>query len=100
MATIKKHICTLGIIGTLTFILFIVTAQAEQPVDCLVFYDMKNTTVVETQDLIIMGSEAKGIVLDNTGSKFFDNSTVHIVGLMKIDKGKLTNSFVGAITGK
>jgi hypothetical protein len=95
MATIKKPICALGIIGILTFILFIVTAQAEQPVDCLVFYDMKNTTVVETQDLIIMGSEAKGIVLDNTESKFFDNSTVHLVGVMKIDKGKVTGSNLG-----
>ncbi len=95
MVTIRKPICALGIIGILTFILFIVTAQAEQPVDCLVFYDMKNTTVVETQDLIIIGSEAKGIVLDNTESKFFDNSTVHLVGVMKIDKGKVTGSNLG-----
>jgi len=93
METIKKTICTLGIIGIFTFILFIVTAQAEKPVDCLVCYDMKIITVVETQDLIIMGSEAKGIVLDNTESKFFDNSTTHGVGLIKIDKGKVTGSF-------
>ena len=80
METIKKPICTLGIIGIFTFILFIVTAQAEQPVDCLVCHNMTMTTIVETEDLIIMGSEAKGIVLDNTESKFFDNSTVHSVG--------------------
>jgi hypothetical protein len=95
MATIKKPICTLGIIGIFTFILFIVTAQAQQPIDCLLCYDMKITTIVETGDLNIMAYESKGIVLDNTESKFFDNSTVHLVGLMKIDKGKLTNSFLG-----
>jgi hypothetical protein len=95
LAVFKKPICTLSILGILTFILFIVSAQAEQPVDCLVFYDMKTTTIVETQDLIIMGSEARGIVLDNTGSKFFDNSTVHSVGLMKVDKGKVTGSNQG-----
>ena len=95
MATIKKPICTLGILGIFTFILFIVTAQAEQPIDCLLCSNMTMTTIVETGDLNIMSYESKGIVLDNTQGKFFDNSTVHIVGLMKIDKGKLTNSFVG-----
>jgi len=93
MATIKKPICTLGIIGIFTFILFIATAQAGQPIDCILCSDMKITTIVETGDLIIMGYESKGIVLDNTESKYFHNSTVHGVGLMKIDKGKLTGSF-------
>jgi len=96
LAVFKKPICTLSILGILTFILFIVSAQAEQPVDCLVCYDMKITTIVETQDLTIMGSEARGIVLDNTASKFFDNSTCHSVGVIKIDKGKVT----GIIPGK
>ncbi len=93
MATIKKPICTLGIIGIFTFILFIVTAQAEQPMDCLLCSNMTMTTIVESGDFTIMGYESKGIVLDNTESKYFDNSTVHGVGLMKIDKGKLTGSF-------
>ncbi len=53
------------------------------------------TTVLESQDLVIMGVEAKGIILDNTESKFFDNSTVHAVGLIKIDKGNVTGSFFG-----
>ena len=96
MTTIKKPICTLGIVVLSTLILFIVTAQAQHPVDCLACYDMKIITVVETQDLIIMGSEARGIVLDNTESKFFDNSTCHSVGVIKIDKGKVT----GIIPGK
>jgi len=95
MAKIKKPISTLGIIGIFTFMLFLVTTQAQQPIDCLVCLDTKITPVVETQDLIIMGSEGRGIVIDNTESKFFDNSTVHLVGLMKIDKGKMTGSMLG-----
>ena len=80
MATIKKPICTLGIIGILTFILFIVTAQAAQPVDCLLCSDRTTTTVVQTRRFSHYGLRSKGIVLDNTGSKFFDNATVHLVG--------------------
>jgi hypothetical protein len=95
MATIKKTICTLGIIGIFTSILFIVTAQAGQPIDCLICQNMTMTTIVETGDLMIMSFEGKGIVLDNTESKFFDNSTVHLVGLIKIDQGKATGSFLG-----
>ena len=95
MATIKKPICTLGIIGILTFILSIVAAQAEQPIDCLVCLDMKISTVMETQDSTIMGLEGMGIVIDNTESKFFDNSTVYLVGLMKIDKGRVSRSMLG-----
>ena len=95
MATVKKPICTLAIISMFTFILFIVTAQAEQPIDCLYCANMTMTTIVEGGDLTIMGSEGRGIILDNTESKFFDNSTVHAVGLIKIEKGKVTGSFFG-----
>jgi len=99
MATIKKIICNLCVIGILTFLPLIVTVHAEQPIDCLVCYDQKITPVVETQDLIIVGYEAKGIVLDNTVSKFFDNDTVHDVGVVKIDKGKLSGSVLGKHLG-
>jgi hypothetical protein len=93
MATIKRVICTLGIIGISTFILFIVTARAAEPIDCIVCQDMTMTPIVQTGDLIIMGYESKGIVLDNMESKFWDSDTVHGVGIMKIEKGKLTGSF-------
>ena len=94
MATIKKPICTLGIIGIFTFILFIVTAQAEQPIDCTLCSSWTLTTIVESGDLTVMSYESKGIVLDNMESKFWDSDTVHGIGLMKIDKGKLTGSFI------
>ncbi len=96
MAAIKKPICTLGIfIAIFTFIPFIVTAQAQKPIDCLLCQSMTMKTIVASEDLTIMGFESMGIVLDNTESKFFDNSTVHFVGLMKIDKGKVTGSMFG-----
>jgi hypothetical protein len=94
METIKRAIRTLGIIGISTFILFIVTARAAEPIDCIVCQDMTMTPIVQTGDLIIMGYEAKGIVLDNMESKFWDSDTVHGVGIMKIEKGKLTGSFI------
>jgi len=93
MTTIRKSICTVGTISIFTFILFIVAAQAAQPIDCLLCSNSTATTIVQNGDLVIMGYESKGIVLDNTENKFFDNDTVHGVGLMKIDKGKLTGSF-------
>ncbi len=94
MATIKKPICTFGIIGIFTLILFIVTAQAEQPIDCTLCSSMTMTPIVQSEDLTIMSYEAKGIVLDNIESKFWDSDTVHGVGIMKIEKGKLTGSFI------
>jgi hypothetical protein len=55
MATIKKSICTLGIfIVIFTFNPFIVTAQAEQPIDCLLCCNMTTTPIVQSEDLNIM----------------------------------------------
>ncbi len=93
MVTIKT-IRALGIIGIFTFILFIGVAQAAQPIDCTLCSNMTMTTIVQSEDLTIMGYESKGIVLDNTESKFWDSDTVHGVGIMKIEKGKLTGSFI------
>ena len=94
MATIKKPIRTLSIIGIFTFILFIGAAQAAQPIDCIVCSNMTMTPIVQSEDLTIMGYESKGIVLDNMESKFWENDTVHGVGFMKIERGKLTGSFI------
>jgi len=94
LAVFKKPICTLSILCTFTFILFIVAAQAAEPIDCVVCQDMTMTTTVQTGDLIIMGYEAKGIVLDNMESKVWDSDTVHSVGMIKIERGKLTGSYI------
>jgi hypothetical protein len=65
-------------------------AQAQQPIDMTSCGDATVTTIVAGEDLTIMGIEGKGINLDNLSSKAFDNMTYHTVGLMKIDKGKMT----------
>jgi len=98
MATIKKCIGSLGIIGIFTFTLFVVTAQAAEPIDCVVCSDSTMTSIVQTKDLIIMGYENRGIVLDNTASKFWDSDTTHGVGIVKIDKGKVTVSNISKHT--
>ena len=47
--------------------------------------DATVTTIVASQELTIMGMEAKGINLDNLASKAFDNMTYHTVGVLKIE---------------
>jgi len=75
-------------------LLFVPVAQAEQPMDMMSCGDMTVTTIVAGPELAIMGFEGKGINLDNLVSKTFDNMTYHVVGVFKIDKGKLTGSFI------
>jgi len=95
MFKIRNTICALGIMGILTFILFIVAAQAQEPIDCLVCQNITMTPVFESKDLTILGSDGKGIVIDNTASKFFDSSTCHIIGITKVDKGKASVNWIG-----
>jgi hypothetical protein len=68
----------------------ITVAQAEQPMDMMSCGDATVTTIVASQELTIMGVEAKGINLDNLASKAFDNMTYHTVGTYKIESGKFT----------
>lgn len=93
MTKIKMFVNILGIVGIFTLVLFNITAQAEEPIDCTVCTDMTITTILKTKNLIIMGYESKGIVRDNTASKFWDSDTVHGVGIIKIENGKLTGSY-------
>lgn len=74
----------------LGFAMFVPIAQAQQPMDMMSCGDTTVTTIVTGQDLTIIGMEGKGINLDNLSSKAFDNMTFHMVGLMKIDQGKVT----------
>ena len=92
MAKIKKPITALSIMGIFTFILFILAAQAQQPMDMMTCGNATFTTILESEELTIMDFDSKGINLDNMASKAFDNMTVHAVGLYKIDKGKWTGT--------
>jgi len=93
MATIKKPIITLGIVGIFTFFPFILTAQAQQPMDMMSCGNGTTTAIVSTQELTIIGYDFKGINIDNLASKAFDNMTYHGVGVLKIEKGKMSGTF-------
>jgi hypothetical protein len=86
----KIWITMTGVILGLAF--FIPVAQAQQPMDMMSCGDATVTTIVGSQELTIMGLEAKGINLDNLASKAFDNMTYHTVGVYKIDSGKFTGT--------
>jgi hypothetical protein len=95
MATIKNPITTLGILGIFTFFSFILTAQAQQPIDMMSCGANTTTTIVSTPELTIMAVDGKGINLDNLAGKAFDNMTYHWAGVFKIDSGKITGNFHG-----
>ncbi len=92
MSTLRSWIpLTTLILGSL---MLIPVAQAEQPIDCTLCSNMTLTPIVQSEELTVTGFESKGIVLDNMASKFWDSDTVHGVGIMKVEKGKLTGSFI------
>jgi len=93
MATIKKFITILSVVGIFALPLFNPKVQAQQPMDMISCGDATTTTIVAGQELTIMGYEGKGINIDNLVSKAFDNMTYHTVGVLKIDSGKLAGTF-------
>jgi hypothetical protein len=92
METIKKLITVSVIVGILTFISFIFTTHAQNPMDMMSCGDAKTATIVSSEELTIMGIEARGINIDNLSSKLFDNMTYHTVAVIKNDGGKITGT--------
>jgi hypothetical protein len=92
MVTIKKKKCFIIIWGFIGIFLFIPCAQAQQPMDMMSCGDSLTTIIVSTPEFTIMGIEGKGINLDNLASKAFDNMTYHMVGVLKVESGKLAGT--------
>ncbi|MDI6753682.1 MAG: hypothetical protein QME78_04720 [Thermodesulfobacteriota bacterium] len=92
MSTRKMNNIILGFIGILAFVTLIPKVQAQQPMDMMSCGDGTTTIIVSTPELTIMGIETKGINLDNLASKAFDNMTYHMVGVLKIESGKLAGT--------
>jgi len=92
MGTTKRHFIILAIIGFVTLFSFTITAKAQQPVDMVSCGDNKVKTILASEELTIMGTEAKGITLDNLPSKTWDSMTYHGVGVLKIEKGKMSGT--------
>jgi hypothetical protein len=93
MATTKRPFVILAIIGFVTLFSFTITAKAQQPVDMVSCGDNKFTTILASEELTIMGIEGKGINMDNHPSKLADSMTFHGVGVLKIEKGKMSGTF-------
>ncbi len=83
----KSFIIMLGFVGIL---LFVPWAQAQQPIDVVSCGDERITTIVSSQELTITGVEGKGITMDNLPGKIYDNMTYHGVGVLKLEKGKMS----------
>ena len=92
MAITKKPLVILAIVGFVTLFSFTLTAQAQQPIDMVSCANNEVTTIVSSEELTIMGVEGKGINMDNLPSKIYDNMTFHGVGVLKIDKGKISGT--------
>jgi len=89
---VRKHFGFWCFVGSVALLMTSSFAQAQQPMDMMSCGDSTATTIVASEELSIMGIEGRGINLDNLASKTFDNMTYHTVGLLKIDKGKLTGT--------
>ncbi len=92
MATTKKPLVILAIVGFVTLFSFNLTAQAQQPIDMISCGNNVLTTIVSSEELTIMGVEGKGINMDNLPSKNYDDMTYYGVGVLKIEKGKFSGT--------
>jgi hypothetical protein len=92
MATTKKALVTLAIVGFFTLFAFSLTVQAQQPIDMISCANNEVTTIVSSEELTIMVVEGKGINMDNLPSKIYDSMTFHGGGVLKIEKGKISGT--------
>jgi len=92
VTVVRKHFGFWGFVGGLALFMSTSFAQAQQPIDMMSCGDSTVSTIVASEELTVMGIEAKGINLDNLASKVYENMTYHSVGVMKIDRGKVTGT--------
>ncbi len=90
MVTTREKKSLTAIIGFIAILLFAPCAQAQQSIDVVSCGDEKITTIVSSQELTITGIEGKGITMDKLPSKTYDNMTYHGVGVLKLEKGKMS----------
>ena len=93
MATAKKPLLILALIGFVTLFSLTLTVQAQQPIDMISCANNEVTTIVSGEELTIMVVEGKGINMDNLPSKIYDSMTFHGGGILRIEKGKISGTF-------
>ena len=89
----KKSFFILAGIVFLTLIMFVPMTQAQQPIDSISCGFTTLSTILSSPELTIFGTEEKGINLDNLASKDAGNLTYHSVGVLKIERGKMTGTY-------
>jgi len=92
MITTKEKKSFIIIWGFIGIFLFIPCAQAQQSIDMVSCGNNEVTTIVSSEELTIMSVEGKGINMDNLPSKIYDSMTFHGVGVLKIEKGKMSGT--------
>ena len=81
----------LGFIGIFVLVIFISTAQAEQPFDITLCGSTTGTAIlIESEELRISTFEGKGIARSNLESKAFDNCSYQLLGVAHYTGGKAT----------
>ena len=68
-------------------IIFVPVARAQQPYDITECYSFVLSVLQESQEVRILGLDAKGIVQSNHANKVFENCTIHTVGIRMDMKG-------------
>ena len=68
-------------------IIFVPVARAQQPYDITECYSFVLSVLQESQEIRILGLDAKGIVQSNHANKVFENCTIHTVGTRMDMKG-------------
>ena len=68
-------------------IIFVPVARAQQPYDITECYSFVLSVLQESQEMRILGLDAKGIVQSNHVNKVFDNCTVQTMGIRMDTKG-------------
>jgi hypothetical protein len=68
-------------------IIFVPVAWAQQPYDITECYSFVLSVLQESQEIRILGLDAKGIVQSNHANKVFENCTIHTVGIRMDMKG-------------
>jgi len=91
--TAGKQLGFWALVASSFLFIAISVAHAQQPIDMTSCGDLTATTIIASEALTIMGTQGRGITLDNLSSKVFENMTYQSVGVMKIDGGKMTATF-------
>ncbi|NWG04636.1 MAG: hypothetical protein HXY44_17425 [Syntrophaceae bacterium] len=87
---IPKNRWKIGIVFLFVLIMFIPTAQAQQPFDITDYWYATVTPLSADPELTIFHSDVKGVVHDNLESKTFDRMTSHCLRLGRISAGKMS----------